>query len=171
MELHLKHAGQMQVLKVTGSPGGFAIVREGAEDLPVELLETDAQTLLLVVEGVRHRVHYWRDRAELCLQLRGEVVRVRLEDPDEEDAGGGADLSPVLRAPMPGRILEILTAVGDEVRAGQALVRMEAMKMEIDVPAAFDGVVRKIHVAEGALVDPDAELILLEAASFEPDEG
>ena len=69
----------------------------------------------------------------------------------------------VLRAPMPGTMIEVLVAVGDEVEAGQTLAVMEAMKIEHVLSAPSAGVVRAVHTSAGASVDEDAVLIELGA--------
>ena len=66
---------------------------------------------------------------------------------------------------MPGKILELLASIGEDVASGQALIRMEAMKMEIDVSAPVAGRVVEVSVAVGDLVDPDAELLRLDPSS------
>ena len=69
-----------------------------------------------------------------------------------------------LTAPMPGRIVAIHTAPGDKVRAGQALVVLEAMKMEHIVVATADGVVAQLRCAAGDQVADGDELLTLEGA-------
>jgi biotin carboxyl carrier protein len=64
-------------------------------------------------------------------------------------------------APMPGRIVKVLVARGETVRARQGLVVMEAMKMENELRAARDGVVSEVHVAEGQLVDANTLLAVI----------
>jgi len=68
--------------------------------------------------------------------------------------GGG-----VVSSPMPGKILRILVREGDEVKTGQALLTLEAMKMENEIPAPKDGIVKKILVKEGDTVDTGQPLI------------
>jgi biotin carboxyl carrier protein len=62
---------------------------------------------------------------------------------------------------MPGRIVKVLVARGETVRARQGLVVMEAMKMENELRAARDGVVSEVHVAEGQLVDANTLLAVI----------
>lgn len=52
-------------------------------------------------------------------------------------------------APMPGTILDIKVAVGDTVESGQAIMVLEAMKMEIEVKAPKAGTIQSIAVAQG----------------------
>lgn len=65
-------------------------------------------------------------------------------------------------APMPGLIVRVNVAVGDQVQMGQGLVVMEAMKMENELRAARDGRVRELSVSEGQSVDAGAVLLVVE---------
>lgn len=63
---------------------------------------------------------------------------------------------------MPGTIVDVLTAVGNEVSAGDPLLVSEAMKMETEIQAPISGKVIAIHVSKGDSVNPDEALIELE---------
>ncbi len=63
---------------------------------------------------------------------------------------------------MPGSIVEILVAEGDDVTAGDALFITEAMKMETEVQAPVSGKIKTIHIAKGDTVNPDEVLIEIE---------
>jgi glutaconyl-CoA decarboxylase len=65
-------------------------------------------------------------------------------------------------APMPGIILSVLVKEDDEVNAGDALLVLEAMKMENEIHAPRAGKVKKVHVSEGAEVRAGSELIEFE---------
>lgn len=64
-------------------------------------------------------------------------------------------------AAMPGTILDLKVRAGDKVAKGQALLVLEAMKMENDVMAPFDGVVEEIYTTKGASVNSGDPLMLL----------
>jgi biotin carboxyl carrier protein len=76
--------------------------------------------------------------------------------------------APEVTAPMPGKVLKILVAEGDSVEHGQALVVIEAMKMETTLYAESAAVVKKIHVAAGAMVDHGAVMIEFSPAPAAP---
>ena len=65
-------------------------------------------------------------------------------------------------ATMPGRIVRVLVAPGDRVAAGQAVVVVEAMKMENEMRAPKDGVVREVRVTPGAAIDAGAVLVVID---------
>jgi 3-methylcrotonyl-CoA carboxylase alpha subunit len=85
----------------------------------------------------------------------------RLGGDDEEQAtappAGGS-----LAAPMPGTVLRVLVSPGDRVSAGQTLVLLEAMKMELAVAAPGEGTVAAVHVEAGQLVQGGAALAEIE---------
>ena len=63
---------------------------------------------------------------------------------------------------MPGLVVRVSVAVGDQVQAGQALVVMEAMKMENELRSAAAGTVRAVLAAPGTAVEKGAVLVELE---------
>ncbi|MDR1927065.1 MAG: biotin/lipoyl-binding protein [Oscillospiraceae bacterium] len=67
----------------------------------------------------------------------------------------------VIAAPMPGTILSVNVALGDAVKAGQVLAVLEAMKMENEISAPSDGVVKQILTTKGAAVDTDDALVVI----------
>ncbi|NOY06129.1 MAG: acetyl-CoA carboxylase biotin carboxyl carrier protein subunit [Chlorobi bacterium] len=67
-----------------------------------------------------------------------------------------------IKAPMPGLITKVLVKPGDSVAAGQGVIVLEAMKMENELTAPTDGIVKAVHVTEREAVDKNAILIELE---------
>ena len=72
---------------------------------------------------------------------------------DEDDEKGG------LTAPMPGTIIDVLVADGDEVSEGQTLILLEAMKMEHAIKAPADGVIESVRFKTGDMVEEGVALI------------
>ncbi|MBT4091015.1 MAG: biotin/lipoyl-binding protein, partial [Deltaproteobacteria bacterium] len=62
-------------------------------------------------------------------------------------------------APIPGSILEVLVKEGDQVEAGQTVVKMEAMKMENDINATSSGTIKSIQVSVGDAVSQGQALV------------
>jgi len=93
---------------------------------------------------------------------RGAVVvleaRPRFPEVEGRVASGGCE------APMPGRVVAVLVEVGQRVQRGDALVVLEAMKMEQTLAAPSDGEVTAVHVEPGARVDAGAALVTLTSA-------
>ena len=70
--------------------------------------------------------------------------------------------TPKVTAPMPGKVLDVVVTVGQRVAAGDPLVVLEAMKMETVASAESAGVVTRVHVSVGAMVEPGQLLVELD---------
>jgi biotin carboxyl carrier protein len=102
----------------------------------------------LSVDGFRFSVEALDERARAIRELSGASAR----------PAGPAHLA----APMPGLIVRVSVSQGDQVRAGQGLVVMEAMKMENELRAATAGVVRRVLVSPGNAVEKGTLLLEME---------
>ena len=65
----------------------------------------------------------------------------------------------IMKSPLPGNIMEVKGSEGQQVKAGDVLVILEAMKMENEIAAPWDGKIGKIFVAKGATIQTGAPLI------------
>ena len=77
----------------------------------------------------------------------------------------GGDAGGVVRAPMPGMVLRLEVEVGQRVSRGEALVVLEAMKMENELRAPGDATVTRVHAVPGLAVEKGAPLVELGPAS------
>ena len=66
-----------------------------------------------------------------------------------------------VKAPMPGNVLDVKVSVGQQVKKGDVLLILEAMKMENEINAPKDGTVAQVTVTKGATVDSGAVLVVL----------
>jgi biotin carboxyl carrier protein len=100
------------------------------------------------------------------VQIDGRPYSVTVQDERSETLehlAGGAHVSDdmVIRAPMPGLVSAVLAEVGEEVRRGQTVVVLEAMKMENDLTTPRAGVVKAVHVAKGQAVNQNEALAVV----------
>ena len=68
----------------------------------------------------------------------------------------------VVEAPMPGNIWKIVAKEGDEVKSGDILLILEAMKMENEIVAPRDGIVSSINTTEGSAVNTGDKLVVID---------
>jgi acetyl-CoA/propionyl-CoA carboxylase biotin carboxyl carrier protein len=78
--------------------------------------------------------------------------------------GAAADSGGALEAPMPGSVLSVRVAAGDQVEEGDVLVVVESMKMELTLTAPHDATVQEVRVAAGDQVTQGQSLVELEEA-------
>ncbi len=69
----------------------------------------------------------------------------------------------ILKSPMPGKILDIMVAEGDEVEKGQRIAILEAMKMENELKAPVGGTISSLHVAVGDSVEKNTPILEIES--------
>ena len=98
------------------------------------------------------RVHLWID---------GRAYTVTRLDPLSGAAGAGAGGDDI-RADMPGRVVSVDCAVGDQVGAGQTLLTVESMKLQVSIVAPRDGRVAAVYVSAEQSIDKGAVLVSLE---------
>ena len=101
---------------------------------------------------VGEELHVWLDGRQYIFQAVATQARTGLSVSLESD----------ILAPMPGTVVRVMTAEGQDVAAGEALLVMESMKMELVIEAPRNGTVRRLAVEEGAQVDRGMRLVELE---------
>jgi biotin carboxyl carrier protein len=165
----------------------YVIVRDGKE-IPVEVLEKNGG-YVVTLDGVPHEVDsrfVLSGLYSLLVDGRSYEVNVYSPEPDAynvhlydgmrrvdllspiglvlrgQGAGGGA-VAATVKAPMPGRVVKVLVEPGQAVKKGQGLIVVEAMKMQNEIQAAADAVVKEIRAREGDGVEGGADLIILES--------
>jgi hypothetical protein len=77
-------------------------------------------------------------------------------------SGMGESGSGTLVTQMPGKVIKLMVEKGDEVKKGQTLLILEAMKMENEIKSAVDGTVQAIHVKTGQALDQGVTLMEIE---------
>jgi acetyl-CoA/propionyl-CoA carboxylase, biotin carboxylase, biotin carboxyl carrier protein len=131
---------------------------EGSEDALVE------RTVPVEVDGRRYTVKVWLPDAPTS--PRAATGRTRPK-PSAASQGGGASGDGTVSAPMQGTIVELLVGVGDTVDAGQAILVLEAMKMENHIIAENAGTVTEIRVSPGDGVGTGDVLAVIESTVSE----
>ncbi len=119
----------------------------------------DGHSREMVLAGRRGTVHVSLDGESIEVEVFDEVSRALSE------FGGGAGTGSLdVAAPMPGVVVSIPVAVGDRILAGQAVVVLEAMKMQNELSAESDGIVERVDVKVGDSVAGGAVLVVLKPA-------
>jgi pyruvate carboxylase subunit B len=150
-------------VEVRQRDGRYSVALDG-DAMEVDFAEAGPHFASLLIAGQSYEVGIERAALGYRVALPGASLMVRLEASrrggaaTQARAGGPARLE----APMPGKILRVLAAVGEPVTAGQGLIVMEAMKMENELRAPRAGRVQAINVGEGQAVETGALLVSLD---------
>ena len=119
----------------------------------------------LILNGKQYRI--WvesKSNGTYLLRLNQNALLAEVEDERQvlrrtlapQRSGGGGQLQ--VRAPMPGMVLRVDVEPGQEVKMGQALAVIEAMKMENEIRSPAAGRISKVHIRQGQALEKDAPL-------------
>ncbi|TNY28594.1 acetyl/propionyl/methylcrotonyl-CoA carboxylase subunit alpha [Thermomonas haemolytica] len=159
--LQLLHGERKIELRAHGHGGEYRIALDGHTHALAGARWQDG-VLSLRIDGAMHRF-----RAEVAgglVQVHDGRARLTLRiDAGDRDGGGGeAAGDHRIRAPMPGRVVLVQAQAGQAVKAGEVVLVLEAMKMELALKAPRDGVLAELRAAAGDFVEADAVLAVLE---------
>ena len=125
----------------------------------------------VLIEGEAHRaklIHGDKNAKQYTIEVNGNPYTISLADEYDvlvKQMGlkvGGEQKVSDIKAPMPGLVLEVSVAPGAAVEKGDALLILEAMKMENVLKAHGDGVVKSVHIQQGDAVEKSQLLIEME---------
>jgi biotin carboxyl carrier protein len=140
------------VIRIDGEP---------VEPADADVVETEPGVWSVLKDGASYEVRVSGDE----IVIDGHRFAFEIDDPRQwkrsshaADALGQA----VIKAVMPGKIVRVLVAAGDEVAAGQGVIVVEAMKMQNELKAPRDGRVTAIEVREHDSVNAGARLMTIE---------
>jgi pyruvate carboxylase subunit B len=139
------------------------------ERIEVDLRQSGAPELYsLLFNGRSYEMLIEAERFNYGVTLRGERFEVQVEDERTRRLNAGRKLPAMpagelaVTAPIPGLVVKVLVNAGDAIQEGQALVILEAMKMENEIRALRSGVIKKVEVAAGQRVEQNGILLVLE---------
>jgi biotin carboxyl carrier protein len=138
--------------------GGRLVVESDGRHIEADFVRLpDGEVYSLLIDGRSHVVRVSPTEAGVDVELRGTVIPVEVKHPLEKmlQASTGARAASrgeTVTAPMPGVVVALRVKAGDAVTAGQAVIVVEAMKMQNELTVTHDGVVREVLVAERAAV-------------------
>ncbi len=129
------------------SDGTFSIL-EGGNSYNIELVPGSQQK--------KYTAHTLYDTYDITI-IDAESRYLNNRNPN-----GAASKSKTISSPMPGKVVRIMVKEGDIIKEGETAIVISAMKMESEYKAPANGMVKKINVAEGEVVQSDQILIELE---------
>jgi acetyl/propionyl-CoA carboxylase alpha subunit len=150
----------------TDRAGRTSAALEGTPAVPVQVHDWDGEWLDHEVDGIRRRAAVLlgaaRDDADRTVHVFGEGHATHWHEPARLPAGDRSEAARGPSSPVPGTIVAVHVSPGDQVSTGDALVVLEAMKMEHRITADTDASVVEVVVAVGDAVDAHEVLVVLE---------
>ena len=171
MQLQIDVNGRLRTVDIERKDGLYRVVIDGVERL-VDAAAVDGSTfsLICLADGRSSQEVGLSPTGlpgEIAVHMPSGVASVRVLTGAASRFGRGAGAAQAagtqqVLAPMPGKVVKILVKPGDDVKARQGLIVVEAMKMENELRSPKDGRVSEVLVAEGASVEAGRPLVVVE---------
>jgi biotin carboxyl carrier protein len=126
--------------------GVYTVIADGKAEI-IEVLSIDFDTKSMKIRH-RHHVHDMVFKNDLDLVLDKMGIKREVEN-----------LSTDIKAPMPGKVLDVVVKEGDKIEKGAAILILEAMKMENVLKAEFDCSIKKVLVNSSESVEKNQVLV------------
>jgi biotin carboxyl carrier protein len=152
-------------IDVVERPSGALEVRVGDRKVDVDVValrgplsvRVDGRVVDLTVEGAPPEIGAVASGHRSYVRVESE----RMRSAEQARKAKTGQQEKVIKSPMPGRVVKILVAQGDQVEAGQAICVVEAMKMENEIRAKVACTIASVHVTAGEAVEGNAKLVSL----------
>jgi biotin carboxyl carrier protein len=167
-EGHMKY-----ITTVNGQQFEIEINAEGEVSIGGEPLHADFQSVAgrpvysIILDGKSYEAYVYPTESGLEVLLRGQLFLISVEDERQRRLrnASGSQIRPsgefMLKAPMPGLIIEVPVDEGDQVEKGQNLIVLESMKMQNELRAPREGIIARVRVKAGDSVEQNQVMLIL----------
>lgn len=128
----------------------------------------DPELYSMLFDGRSYEILIEPERFNYAVTVRGAQYHIQIEDERTRrmSAGRKQDTLPEgeipVRAPIPGLVVKVLVEEGEAVEENQAILILEAMKMENEIRSPRDCVIKKIEVSAGQRVEQNATMVIID---------
>lgn len=156
-----------RTVEVESLPSGSFRAQIDGQPVSVDAVEVAPDTYSILLDGRAFEARVSDDSSDEGLLVRcdGFDFRVSVRDPrswrGKNDSALEAAGPQRVLAPMPGKVVRVLVAAGDQVEAGRGLVVVEAMKMQNEIGAPKSGRIERVLVVEGQPVRTQDALVII----------
>jgi biotin carboxyl carrier protein len=148
LDENVKIKGKKMDIRVFEDPDGFSYLIWKNHKYQVDILEKNQNKYTVMINGVWY---YFSIETPISFKRRKYLSKTVLSSKIEK-----------ISAPMPGKILDIMIEENSDIKQGEAVIILEAMKMQNEILAHVSGKVKKIHIKQNDLVMKDDILIEIE---------
>ncbi|MGI9035257.1 MAG: biotin/lipoyl-containing protein [Pyrinomonadaceae bacterium] len=135
----------------------------GGRSYELEASEVEPDVFLLKHENKIYQIYVAPNG---IINYKNQQFEIKLSDPKRlhgsTAAGAAADGIAEIKTAMPGKVVRVLAEQGAQIKQGEGIIIVEAMKMQNEMKSPKDGVVKEIRFAEGATVNAGDVLAIIE---------
>ncbi len=150
LEKVIKYQGKQVDIKLHEDPNGFSYIVWKNKKYMLDVIEKNQNRYTIMINGVWHSF-----TVETPISLKR---RRYLEEQ------GDSSSNVVIEAPMPGKIIDIMVEEGSEIKEGEPIIILEAMKMQNEIVSHVSGIVKSVDVKKNDSVMKDDVLIEIQKA-------
>jgi biotin carboxyl carrier protein len=165
MKRTIQLGGRLRSLEWSRSGDRVRFRFDGEPEREAGLIEVEPGIYSVLLGTASYEARVSPSADGFFVDLRGEHISVEILDPRDETLrgrSGGGEGRVSLKAPMPGKLVRALAALGDAVEAGQGLVVIEAMKMQNELKSPKTGRLVSIEAQTGEAVTAGQVLAVVE---------
>lgn len=162
MQYTYESKGVSHSVQLEKQSDGSYLAKIGDAQYKVNASQMPDGAWLVHLDGERFLVHTATAKEMRYLHIDGVQYQVEKSTGRKRRTGASGAVGD-LKAEMPGQVIDVRIALGDTVQAGQVLLVLEAMKMEIRITAPYAGTVAKLMAKKGELVERGQVLVEISA--------
>lgn len=167
MSYQVKINGEERSIELLSRDQNQIKVKVGDQIYDLDVLETEPGVFSMVSQGKNFNIQLFSNGIKKYkAETPEETLDIEIVDAEsryiKNQEGQEDEDTDSISTPMPGQVVKILVEEGQEVKGGETVIIVSAMKMESEYKASKDRVVKKVLVKEGDKIDGDQPLILFE---------
>jgi biotin carboxyl carrier protein len=165
MKLTIEFDGATLPLELNRDGSEWRFQLDGAAERCAQVRDAEPSVYSVLLDGRSYDARVEEAPDGLVVVIAGHRFEIGVRDPrrwSRKHGGAGAEGRHNVIAPMPGKVVRVLVAAGDEVVTGQGLLVVEAMKMQNEMKAIRPGRVVSVTAREGATVSAGEILATIE---------
>jgi acetyl/propionyl-CoA carboxylase alpha subunit len=145
LERSIKYQGKQVEIKLREDPNGFSYIVWKNKKYMLDVIEKNQNRYTIMINGVWHTFSV---ETPISLKRRRFL---------EQQGDSGSSVS--IEAPMPGKIIDVMVEEGSEVKEGEPIIILEAMKMQNEISSHVSGIVQSVAIKKNDSVMKDDVLI------------
>ena len=162
MEYKFKHLNKIHTVKIKKSDGGYQVTID-KKDYDIVNCSGHDNIVSFKLNKELNNIYYAQAGDTIYLAVGGDYYSLVLERGNVfKGTGAQVQKGDSVQSLMPGLLVKVMVAVGDDVKEGTTLAIVEAMKMQNELRAPRDGIVKRINYEEGDQVEALKPLVELE---------
>jgi len=163
MKYRFNYKDKPYEIEITETNKSFFITINGERSYQINDYVSHSNHISFVFNNELKNVFIAMDNGKVYVAIDGEYYLLEpIKVEKKKEAAAAAEKSNFVMSPMPGVIVKIQVKIGEKIQTGRTLAIVEAMKMQNELRATIDGVVKKINFKEGEQVDAFVPIVELE---------